>query len=65
MLEALDYSNRVKTRSTKKKLDHAKAKIEKVYIEEQDNYAQGNVEEIRAAADLLKAKIVWETIKWI
>ena len=62
MLEALDYSNRVKTRSSKKKLDDAKAKLEEAYIKEQENYAQGKVEEIRAAADHQKSKIVWETV---
>ena len=55
MLEALDYSNRVKTRSSVKKLDYAKTiplvLLEEAYFKEQENYAQGKVDKIKAAAD--------------
>ena len=51
MLEALDYSNREKTRSSVKKLDGTKIQLEEAYFKEHQNYAQGKVDEIRAAAD--------------
>ena len=62
MLEAPDYSNHAITRSSVKKLDDAKIQLEQAYFKEQQNYAQGEVDEIRAAADHQKSKIVWETV---
>ena len=62
MLKALDYSNRVKSRSSVKKLNDAKIQLEKSYFKEKENFAQGKVDKIRAASDHQKSKIVWETV---
>ena len=62
MLEALDYSNHVKTRDCAKKLDDPKIQLEEAYFKEQENYVHGKVHEIRAAEDHQKSKIVWETV---
>ena len=62
MLEAIDYSNSVKTRSSVKKMDDAKIQLEEVYFKEPENYAQGKVDQVREAADHQKSKIVWETV---
>ena len=56
MLEALDYSNYVRTRNSVKKLEDAK--ILESYFKEQEDYAQEKVVKIRAAADHQKSKIV-------
>ena len=61
MLEALDYSNRVKSRSSVKKLGDAKIQLEEAYFKEKENFAQGKVDKIRTASDHQKSKIVWET----
>ena len=63
MLEALEYSNRVKTRDCAKKLDDPKIQLEEAYFKEQENYVHGKVHEIRAAEDHRKSKIVWETVR--
>ena len=60
ILEALDYCNHVKTRSSVKKLEDAK--ILEAYFKEQEDYAQGKMVKIIAAADHQKSKIVWETV---
>ena len=62
MLEALDYSNRVKSRSSVKKLGDAKIQLEEAYFKEKENFAQGKVDKIRTASDHQKSKIVWETV---
>ena len=62
MLEALDYSNRVKIRNSVKKLDDAKIQLEGIYFKEKENFAQGKADKIRGAADYQKSKIVWETV---
>ena len=56
MLEALDYSNYVKTRNSVKKLEDVK--ILEAYFKEQEDSVQEKVVKIRAAADYHKSKIV-------
>ena len=46
VLEALDYSNCVKTRSSVKKLDDAKIQLEEAHFKEQENYARRKVDKI-------------------
>lgn len=53
MFEALDYSNRLKTRSSANKLDDVRIQLEEAYVREQERYAQGKVREMRTAAEYL------------
>ena len=62
IFEALDYSNRVKTRSSAKKLNDARINLEEAYVKEHEIYALGKVDEIRTAPEHQKKKLVWETV---
>ena len=62
MFEALDYFNRVKTRSSAKKLNDARINLEEVYAKEHKRYAQGKADEIRTAAEHRKKTLVWKTV---
>ena len=53
VFEALDYSNRLKTRSSANKLDDVRIQLEEAYVREQERYAQGKVREMRTAAEYL------------
>lgn len=53
VFEALDYSNRLKTRSSANKLDDVRIQLEEAYVREQERYAQGKVGEMRTAAEYL------------
>ena len=43
----------MKTRSSAKKLDDARIKLEEAYVKEQERYTQGKVDEMRIAAEHL------------
>ena len=51
MFEALDYCNRLKTRSSSNKLDDARIELEEAYVKELERCDQGNTDKIKTTAE--------------